>query len=356
MIQEKSVNQAQGFTMLEIVTVLVLLGIISAVAVPKYFDMQGEAEKKAAKAALAEAQVRINAGYSKAVYAGKSCEEAVAKVNTIKKIADKQKDGDDYVISQFKVISPSEDTEFSVNGTPVTIQLIGGAQTYLGTLTVPSCESESGSSGDSGLVCPDSTDQIVKCESKSIVCNGTVTCSCSDSGDMTCVCAGSSTDEVDDKVKPSYDKFVKIEKFNWVDRKSYIWGVKLGMGTVIKDGDRYYVLAADGYFSANDYRDNIEDTVYYAKDCNELNGGGRFVIKLDISNSNWVFYDSNGGTRPWVIFEAGEWRNASGAKFGNIIEWEGNFYVLKERATTETPTSSEGAKVWVKLTEVKIMH
>ncbi len=67
--------------MLEIVTVLVLLGIISAVAVPKYFDMQGESEKKAAKAALAEAQVRINAGYSKAVYAGKSCEDAVAKVN-----------------------------------------------------------------------------------------------------------------------------------------------------------------------------------------------------------------------------------------------------------------------------------
>ena len=62
-----------SFTLVEIVAVLVLLGILAAVAVPKFFDLSSDAEKKAAEAALMEAQVRINAGYSKAVYAGSTC-------------------------------------------------------------------------------------------------------------------------------------------------------------------------------------------------------------------------------------------------------------------------------------------
>ncbi len=86
--RQKTKAETAGFTLVEIVAVLVLLGILSAVAVPKFFDLSSDAEKKAAEAALMEAQVRINAGYSKAVYAGSTCEAAVKKVNTLSLIGD----------------------------------------------------------------------------------------------------------------------------------------------------------------------------------------------------------------------------------------------------------------------------
>ena len=42
----------KGFTLIEIIAVLVILGILAAVAVPKFFDMQGEAQKYAVEGAL----------------------------------------------------------------------------------------------------------------------------------------------------------------------------------------------------------------------------------------------------------------------------------------------------------------
>ena len=86
--RQKPKAETAGFTLVEVVAVLVLLGILAAVAVPKFFDLSSDAEKKAAEAALMEAQVRINAGYSKAVYAGKSCEDAVEGVASLMKIGD----------------------------------------------------------------------------------------------------------------------------------------------------------------------------------------------------------------------------------------------------------------------------
>ena len=77
----RSELRAAGFTLIEVTMVLILLGILAAVAVPKYFDMQEEARIKAANSAIAEAQARINAYFGQLLLEGNSCEQAVAGLN-----------------------------------------------------------------------------------------------------------------------------------------------------------------------------------------------------------------------------------------------------------------------------------
>jgi prepilin-type N-terminal cleavage/methylation domain-containing protein len=69
MAQRHNKDEA-GFTLVEIIAVLVILGILAAVAVPRYFDLQTKARDKAAQGALAEAMGRISQRFGDQVLSG----------------------------------------------------------------------------------------------------------------------------------------------------------------------------------------------------------------------------------------------------------------------------------------------
>jgi len=57
------IRNQKGFTLLEIIAVLVILGILAAVAVPKYISLLEESRNSAAQAAIAEVKARASGYY-----------------------------------------------------------------------------------------------------------------------------------------------------------------------------------------------------------------------------------------------------------------------------------------------------
>jgi MSHA pilin protein MshA len=62
------VKNQKGFTLIEIIAVLVILGIMAAVAIPKYIDMSNDARGKAVQGALASGASQVTMQYSKMLF------------------------------------------------------------------------------------------------------------------------------------------------------------------------------------------------------------------------------------------------------------------------------------------------
>lgn len=69
--QKKSLMKNQkGFTLIEIIAVLVLLGILASVAIPKYFDMQEDAKIKVARSLVASTVQAFATAYNSYMVTG----------------------------------------------------------------------------------------------------------------------------------------------------------------------------------------------------------------------------------------------------------------------------------------------
>ena len=72
-----------GFTLLEIIAVMVIMSILAVVAVPKYFDLQSQARTKAMETAMAEAVGRVNGYFAKKVLDGELPENIIYTNETL---------------------------------------------------------------------------------------------------------------------------------------------------------------------------------------------------------------------------------------------------------------------------------
>ena len=61
------IKNEKGFTLIEIIAVLVILGVLAAVAIPKYNNIQDEAKKKAAISQVAEIKGTLSSSWGKAL-------------------------------------------------------------------------------------------------------------------------------------------------------------------------------------------------------------------------------------------------------------------------------------------------
>jgi len=65
MLKKRFSKNEEGFTLIEIIAVIIIMGILAAVAVPKFFSMQEDAKRAALNGALSEAAARFNHAYAR---------------------------------------------------------------------------------------------------------------------------------------------------------------------------------------------------------------------------------------------------------------------------------------------------
>jgi len=79
----KSINNSRGFTLIELIAVIVVLAILAGVALPKYFDYASQAKVSSCKGTLGGVRSGIANFYSNAALTSTAAYPSYAQLNTL---------------------------------------------------------------------------------------------------------------------------------------------------------------------------------------------------------------------------------------------------------------------------------
>ena len=75
------IRDQRGFTLIEIVMVIVLLGVLAAIAIPKYVDLKTDAQNATADGIVASVTSSAAIGYAKSAIAGVATYPDITNLN-----------------------------------------------------------------------------------------------------------------------------------------------------------------------------------------------------------------------------------------------------------------------------------
>ena len=107
--RRSKVSNQKGFTLIEIIAVLVILGILAAVAIPRFMDLTSVASDKAAMQAVAEGKSRLSNQFAGISFGNRSSQcNSNTTTLLITKATNSLADAGDYTLTYSQGTSATE--------------------------------------------------------------------------------------------------------------------------------------------------------------------------------------------------------------------------------------------------------